>query len=352
MTKLKHEYAPGLLAASAGWTVQDFVDAVEAWRRRRLGAGPGLGWQEYAPGLLWSLASELPADVVGALALPVFDWAEEPMRRLKRCQWRDLFEIGGYRELDDERVRSGVLATPGERPIEPVRLYRGATHKGRRGMSWTTSARVAEIFAEASAALTREPASILTALVPPRQLLGRRVGMEFGADEYVVDTRGLEIEHVRASTGRLVRCRCGEAHWGARGAAGLLLTHTSRKGRTRVLLQYRDPTSQHGGTWGLPGGALEPDEDPLTCALRETREEVGIDATHATVHAQHVDDHGTWRYTTVIATTTRRETPDPNPAESIAARWAPIDTVPTMRLHPALKAAWPALRQHMKENAA
>ena len=336
------------MSTPAHWTVQDFVDAVEAWRRRRLIAGPGTGWQRHAPGLLWSLAHDLPPDVVGALTLPVFDWAEEPMRRLKPAQWRELFKIAGYRELDDARIRSGHLATPGQRPTKPVRLYRGARRMGRRGMSWTPSERVAEIFAEASTALTGEAASIYTALVPPEKILGRRVGMEFGADEYVVDTRGLEIEHVRASTGRLVRCRCGEAHWGALGAAGLFLAHTSRSGRTRVLLQHRDPTSQHGGTWGLPGGALAPNEDALACALRETSEEVGIDAAQATVRAQHVDDHGQWSYTTVIATTARREPPDPNPAESVDARWVAIDTVPTMHLHPALKAAWPALTQHLE----
>ncbi len=48
-----------------------------------------------------------------------------------------------------------------------------------------------------------------------------------------------------------VNCSCHRRHWGAYGAAGLLLLD----GDGRVLLQKRAGASQHGGTWGIPGGA-------------------------------------------------------------------------------------------------
>ena len=48
---------------------------------------------------------------------------------------------------------------------------------------------------------------------------------------------------------------CG-THWGPHGAAGLLIHHDDPEdGQTRYLLQKRAPWVDHGGTWGIPGGA-------------------------------------------------------------------------------------------------
>jgi 8-oxo-dGTP pyrophosphatase MutT (NUDIX family) len=43
----------------------------------------------------------------------------------------------------------------------------------------------------------------------------------------------------------------------------------------RVLLAHHTDT----GIWALPGGAVEPDEDPAAAMTRETREELGIEVT-------------------------------------------------------------------------
>ena len=40
----------------------------------------------------------------------------------------------------------------------------------------------------------------------------------------------------------------------------------------RVLLQRRSDT----GTWGVPGGALDPDEEPAQACVREIHEETGL----------------------------------------------------------------------------
>ena len=65
-------------------------------------------------------------------------------------------------------------------------------------------------------------------------------------------------------------CGCGERHWGRYGAAGLLLTDP---GRTGVVLQKRSRMVHYGGTWSVPGGAIEGLEDPVAppCARRTRR---------------------------------------------------------------------------------
>ncbi|MEK8228421.1 NUDIX domain-containing protein [Oerskovia sp. M15] len=57
---------------------------------------------------------------------------------------------------------------------------------------------------------------------------------------------------------------------GLAGAAGLLVARRDEDGRVaHVLLQHRATWSDQGGTWGVPGGAIHPDETPEQGALRE-----------------------------------------------------------------------------------
>ena len=60
--------------------------------------------------------------------------------------------------------------------------------------------------------------------------------------------------------------------------AAVLVPWFTRAGEDRILytLRCRDLPA-HGGEVSFPGGAREDDEDALACALRETREEIGID---------------------------------------------------------------------------
>lgn len=46
----------------------------------------------------------------------------------------------------------------------------------------------------------------------------------------------------------------------------------------RVLLLQRDPEGFLGGQWDLPGGKLDPGEEPDEAARRELREEAGLEA--------------------------------------------------------------------------
>lgn len=45
----------------------------------------------------------------------------------------------------------------------------------------------------------------------------------------------------------------------------------------QMLIVRRSPTDPlHPGTWDIPGGQSEPGEDPMTTAIREAKEEVGL----------------------------------------------------------------------------
>jgi len=139
-----------------------------------------------------------------------------------------------------------------------------------------------------------------------------------------------------------VMCGCGRPHWGRYGAAGLLLVRPA--GATPlVLLQLRAAWTHNGGTWGLPGGAIDSHEDHQTAAIREAWEEAGVAPDHIAVKDVFVDDHGRWSYATVIAHAgADAEATSPN-HESDALRWVPIGEVDGYSLHPGLAAAWPEL---------
>lgn len=45
----------------------------------------------------------------------------------------------------------------------------------------------------------------------------------------------------------------------------------------RILAAWRSKNAIRGGVWELPGGKIEPNESAAHAAVRETREELGID---------------------------------------------------------------------------
>jgi 8-oxo-dGTP pyrophosphatase MutT (NUDIX family) len=63
----------------------------------------------------------------------------------------------------------------------------------------------------------------------------------------------------------------------ARTAAALILLYPTDTGVAFPLTVRRDDLPLHPGQISLPGGGLDPGEEPATAALRETREELGID---------------------------------------------------------------------------
>ncbi|UFU02278.1 NUDIX hydrolase [Ruania suaedae] len=146
-----------------------------------------------------------------------------------------------------------------------------------------------------------------------------------------------------------VDCGCGARHWGRAGAAGLLILDPGEGSGNagdavgRVLLQHRANWTHHGGTWGVPGGALRPDETPWAGAVREAREEAGIEPDSLTLLATRVLTHPDWSYTTALARATGPLTPRPTDAESAEIAWAAMTEVTERPLLPAFAEAWPEL---------
>jgi 8-oxo-dGTP pyrophosphatase MutT (NUDIX family) len=64
---------------------------------------------------------------------------------------------------------------------------------------------------------------------------------------------------------------------GARQAAALILLYPGEHGPSFPLTVRRDDLPHHPGQISLPGGGIDPGEDPAAAALREAHEEIGID---------------------------------------------------------------------------
>ena len=137
----------------------------------------------------------------------------------------------------------------------------------------------------------------------------------------------------------------GTRHWGRYGAAGLLLRAPLDNGAWAVLLQHRALWSHQGGTWGLPGGALDSHETPEEAALREAHEEAGLSREHLQVRfsvvTAEVRGPGSvhWTYTTVIAEASEK-LPTVLNQESTALSWVALEEVTSRPLHPAFEASW------------
>ncbi|WP_121251422.1 NUDIX domain-containing protein [Nocardioides ferulae] len=140
-------------------------------------------------------------------------------------------------------------------------------------------------------------------------------------------------------------CDAGHTHWGRHGAAGVLVRHAPETGPARYLLQHRARGVHHGGTWGVPGGAVERGETPEQAAWREAWEELGLRPDGLRPVGSHLDDHGGWSYHTLVV-----DSPTAFPARGLnfetgpdGCRWFTAHEVGAVTLHPGLAAAWPHL---------
>ncbi|MDQ1732249.1 MAG: 8-oxo-dGTP diphosphatase [Pseudonocardiales bacterium] len=134
-------------------------------------------------------------------------------------------------------------------------------------------------------------------------------------------------------------CSAGHRHWGLFGAAGLLVIEGDQ-----VILQHRSPWTHEGDRWGIPGGARDADETAVAAALREAREEAGLDPADIEPLGIYVSDHGGWSYSTVVAAARRPLRPAAYNAESLSVEWVRLDDVAHLPLHDGFAEAWPHLQ--------
>jgi 8-oxo-dGTP pyrophosphatase MutT (NUDIX family) len=144
------------------------------------------------------------------------------------------------------------------------------------------------------------------------------------------------LKHERNAGDAWVEAPSGAKYWGRFGAAGLVAVDAQRG----VLLQHRANWSHHGGTWGIPGGALHEGEAAVAAALREAKEEAGVPAAAVSVRATRVLDLDVWTYTTVIADVTTPFEPQIADAESLDLAWVALDEVAALDLHPGFALSW------------
>lgn len=70
---------------------------------------------------------------------------------------------------------------------------------------------------------------------------------------------------------------------GARRNFAVLVPFVELEGQTHLIFEVRSKNVRQGGEVCFPGGAMEPGETPIQCALRETEEELSIPAGEITV---------------------------------------------------------------------
>lgn len=137
-------------------------------------------------------------------------------------------------------------------------------------------------------------------------------------------------------TDRWTVCGKGHIHWGAQGAAGLLLRYRPNQGDPSYLLQQRSKWVDFGQTWGIPGGAIREGETPEAAARREAQEELGALPTFRVTGIEVQDCGGGWQFHIVTADVER-----PFDAycvrETDATGWFTYEEMYRLSLHPGFR---------------
>lgn len=137
---------------------------------------------------IYTLPGTCRTDQLRPILGELYNGCPNPMRALPRETWRELFEHVGY-TADGEPVI---------RPVDSLRLWRGAPADYRDSWSWTDDRELAQRFATLRARRWAD-STVWTAVVEPWRLLafmlgGYAIGDWAGSGrEYVVNTEGLTI---------------------------------------------------------------------------------------------------------------------------------------------------------------
>ena len=148
----------------------------------------------------------------------------------------------------------------------------------------------------------------------------------------------MTADRVPASGDGFITLADGTRRWGRFGAAGVLVRCAGEDGTFDYFLARRSEYCHQGGTWAVPGGALNEGEEPLAGALREFAEEVGVDLADFSVATIHEDDHGGWSYWTVIVDVPARFTAAVTNWETAEAAWIAGHGLAALELLPPFRA--------------
>jgi 8-oxo-dGTP pyrophosphatase MutT (NUDIX family) len=141
----------------------------------------------------------------------------------------------------------------------------------------------------------------------------------------------------RISGDGFVQVADGSQRWGVFGAAGVLFRHRSDEGAVYFVAR-RSRWTHQGGTWAVPGGALDHGESPLEGALREFGEEIGLIPNTFEIAEIFVDDHGGWSYTTLVVDVIDRfPLPISLHWETAEVAWVDRDELAQLELFPAFR---------------
>lgn len=119
----------------------------------------------------------------------------------------------------------------------------------------------------------------------------------------------------------------------------------------RVLLSQRKQGSHLAGAWELPGGKVEPDEDPKDTVTRELREELGVevvtgDIFEVTFHRYPEKSVLLLFYEAKLA----EGSPEPQPLDVAGVRWASADELQDDLFPPADVAILARLRARLRSS--
>lgn len=128
-------------------------------------------------------------------------------------------------------------------------------------------------------------------------------------------------------------CDRAHTHWGAAGAAGLLLCYFASGVPPVYLLERRCSTVDHNGRWCLPGGAIRRGESPEMAANREAEEEIGMLPSYEVTAVDTQACGGGWNFYILTARVAEPFTPLCI-SETDAAGWFSQEQMRDLLLHP------------------
>lgn len=130
--------------------------------------------------------------------------------------------------------------------------------------------------------------------------------------------------------------------WGRYGAAGILFVHRESE---RFFLTQRSAAIHFGGTWSIPGGAIDRDETPEMGARREVEEELGM-GFGGEVVGVYADEIDGWTYSTLIIEVDEMLMPTKWDWETMGSAWFTIPEMSTIKLHPGFKKSfWKVIKE-------